>query len=72
MLCLCRATKGDGEDAAVSQVIQYEPAHRDAVNCVTNLTSDLCVSGGGDMVSKLTRFSAYVLPSDNIVQETDC
>ncbi|CDQ91183.1 unnamed protein product [Oncorhynchus mykiss] len=46
---LYRATKGDGEDAAVSQVIQYEPAHRDAVNCVTNLTSDLCVSGGGDM-----------------------
>ncbi|CAB1319280.1 unnamed protein product [Coregonus sp. 'balchen'] len=46
---LYKATKGDGEDAAVSQVVQYEPAHRDAVNCVTNLTSDLCVSGGGDM-----------------------
>ncbi|KAJ8005621.1 hypothetical protein DPEC_G00119840 [Dallia pectoralis] len=46
---LYRATKCDGDTAAASQVVQYEPAHRDAVNCVTNLTSDLCVSGGSDM-----------------------
>uniref|UniRef100_A0A8B9HEH2 WD repeat domain 31 n=1 Tax=Astyanax mexicanus TaxID=7994 RepID=A0A8B9HEH2_ASTMX len=37
--------------APVPQVVQFEPAHSDAVNCVTCLTSDLCVSGGIDQVS---------------------
>ncbi|XP_062873809.1 WD repeat-containing protein 31 [Trichomycterus rosablanca] len=36
------------ESTPLPQVVQYEPAHSDAVNCVTSLTSDLCVSGGGD------------------------
>ncbi|KAK1806939.1 hypothetical protein P4O66_005422 [Electrophorus voltai] len=38
------------ESAALTQVVQYEPAHSDAINCVTSLTSDLCVSGGSDQV----------------------
>ncbi|XP_065106117.1 WD repeat-containing protein 31 [Paramisgurnus dabryanus] len=42
-----RAKEG-AEPAPVPQVVQYEPAHTDAVNCVISLTSDLCVSGGTD------------------------
>ncbi|XP_026880973.2 WD repeat-containing protein 31 [Electrophorus electricus] len=38
------------ESSALTQVVQYEPAHSDAINCVTSLTSDLCVSGGSDQV----------------------
>ncbi|XP_060763738.1 WD repeat-containing protein 31 isoform X1 [Neoarius graeffei] len=44
---LYRAREGV-ESAPVPQVLQYEPAHADAVNCVTSLNSDLCVSGGSD------------------------
>lgn len=43
----------DAVSTPAAQVVQYEPAHSDAVNCVTPLTSDLCVSGGSDQVSKL-------------------
>lgn len=39
------------KDAPVHQVVQYEPAHTDAINCVVSLTPDLCVSGGHDQVS---------------------
>nr|XP_055054380.1 WD repeat-containing protein 31 [Misgurnus anguillicaudatus]XP_055054381.1 WD repeat-containing protein 31 [Misgurnus anguillicaudatus] len=42
-----RAKEG-AEPAPVPQVVQYEPAHTDAVNCVISLTSNLCVSGGTD------------------------
>lgn len=38
----------EGETALVPQVVQYEPAHTDAINCVVSLTSDLCASGGHD------------------------
>lgn len=41
----------EGETALVPQVVQYEPAHTDAINCVVSLTSDLCASGGHDQVS---------------------
>ncbi|XP_030647872.1 WD repeat-containing protein 31 [Chanos chanos] len=44
---LYRAREEAGS-APAQQVLQYEPAHSDAVNCVTSLTSDLCVSGGCD------------------------
>ncbi|KAB5528235.1 hypothetical protein PHYPO_G00137990 [Pangasianodon hypophthalmus] len=37
---LYRAREG-AESTPVPQVVQYEPAHSDAVNCVTSLTSDL-------------------------------
>ncbi|MCJ8746599.1 hypothetical protein PDJAM_G00143670 [Pangasius djambal] len=47
---LYRAREG-AESTPVPQVVQYEPAHSDAVNCVTSLTSDLCVSGGSDQVN---------------------
>uniref|UniRef100_A0A3B3VW93 WD repeat domain 31 n=1 Tax=Poecilia latipinna TaxID=48699 RepID=A0A3B3VW93_9TELE len=30
------------------QVLQYEPAHYGSINTVTNLSPDLCVSGGSD------------------------
>ncbi|KPP75774.1 hypothetical protein Z043_104956 [Scleropages formosus] len=44
-----RATKGEAlECGPVTQVIEYDPAHTDAINCVTTLNSDLCVSGGSD------------------------
>ncbi|XP_057687348.1 WD repeat-containing protein 31 isoform X1 [Corythoichthys intestinalis] len=33
-----------------SLVVQYEPAHRGSINTVTNLSADLCVSGGSDQV----------------------
>lgn len=46
---LDRAKEGS-EDTPVPQVVQYEPAHTDSINCVISLTSDLCVSGGKDMV----------------------
>ncbi|KAK3514909.1 hypothetical protein QTP70_035079, partial [Hemibagrus guttatus] len=49
-LYLCRAREERAEFTPISQVVQYEPAHSDAVNCVTSLTSDLCVSGGSDQV----------------------
>ncbi|XP_053530591.1 WD repeat-containing protein 31 [Ictalurus punctatus] len=42
-----RAREG-AEPTPLPQVTQYEPAHSDAVNCVTSLNSDLCVSGGSD------------------------
>ncbi|XP_063051122.1 WD repeat-containing protein 31 [Engraulis encrasicolus] len=42
-----RAGRESGEPVA-PQVVQYEPAHNDAVNCVISLTSELCVSGGND------------------------
>ncbi|KAL4646557.1 WD repeat-containing protein 31 [Arapaima gigas] len=46
---LYRATRGEAvESAPSSQVIQYDPAHTDAITCVTTLNSDLCVSGGSD------------------------
>ncbi|XP_018584277.1 WD repeat-containing protein 31 [Scleropages formosus] len=46
---LYRATKGEAlECGPVTQVIEYDPAHTDAINCVTTLNSDLCVSGGSD------------------------
>ncbi|XP_076854952.1 WD repeat-containing protein 31 [Brachyhypopomus gauderio] len=38
------------ESTPSPQVVQYEPAHSDAINCVTSLSSDLCVSGGSDQV----------------------
>ncbi|XP_042579058.1 WD repeat-containing protein 31 [Cyprinus carpio] len=44
---LYKAKEG-AELAPVHQVVQYEPAHTDAINCVVSLTSDLCVSGGHD------------------------
>lgn len=43
--------KEGADTALVPQVVQYEPAHTDAINCVVSLTSDLCVSGGHDQVS---------------------
>ncbi|TSO98504.1 WD repeat-containing protein 31 [Bagarius yarrelli] len=38
---LYRAKEG-AEPTPASHVVQYEPAHSDAVNCVTSLNSDLC------------------------------
>ncbi|XP_012686034.1 WD repeat-containing protein 31 [Clupea harengus] len=43
-----RAGRDTSDAAPASQVVQYEPAHSDAVNCVFSLTSELCVSGGSD------------------------
>ncbi|KAG9333370.1 hypothetical protein JZ751_012730 [Albula glossodonta] len=40
----------EAESVAVNQVVQYDPAHTDAINCVTTISSDLCVSGGSDQV----------------------
>lgn len=45
---LYRASRGDGDTVAGSQVIQYDLAHTGSINYVTSLTSDLCVSGGSD------------------------
>lgn len=46
-----RASQGEKADGIFdSQVVQYEPAHQGSVNTVTNLSPDLCVSGGSDQV----------------------
>lgn len=46
-----RASEGEKADAALdSQVVQYKPAHHGSVNTITNLSADLCVSGGTDQV----------------------
>ncbi|XP_056274006.1 WD repeat-containing protein 31 isoform X1 [Pseudoliparis swirei] len=46
---LYRASQGEKADATFdSQVMQHEPAHQGSINTVTNLTPDLCVSGGSD------------------------
>ncbi|XP_061673125.1 WD repeat-containing protein 31 isoform X2 [Syngnathoides biaculeatus] len=46
---LYKASEGERSDSALdSQVVQHEPAHRGSVNTVTNLSADLCVSGGTD------------------------
>ncbi|KAM9392039.1 WD repeat-containing protein 31 isoform 2-T2 [Pholidichthys leucotaenia] len=46
---LYRASQGEKADATFdSQVLQYEPAHHGSINTVTNLSPDLCVSGGSD------------------------
>ncbi|KAG7481026.1 hypothetical protein MATL_G00062340 [Megalops atlanticus] len=48
---LYRASREDGTDnVPVQQVVQYDPAHTDAINCVTTISSDLCASGGSDQV----------------------
>lgn len=49
---LCRASQGEKADSPLdSQVLQYEPAHHGSINTVTNLSPDLCVSGGSDQVN---------------------
>ncbi|KAF6729772.1 WD repeat-containing protein 31 [Oryzias melastigma] len=46
---LYRASQGEkAENSCDSQVLQYEPAHHGSINTVTNLSPDLCVSGGTD------------------------
>ncbi|KAF7200394.1 WD repeat-containing protein 31 [Nothobranchius furzeri] len=46
---LYRASQGEKADNTFdSQVLQYEPAHHGSINTVTNLSPDLCVSGGSD------------------------
>ncbi|XP_034728125.1 WD repeat-containing protein 31-like [Etheostoma cragini] len=46
-----RASQGEkAENTFDSQVVQYEPAHQGSTNTVTNLSPDLCVSGGSDQV----------------------
>uniref|UniRef100_A0A8C9YUT4 WD repeat domain 31 n=3 Tax=Sander lucioperca TaxID=283035 RepID=A0A8C9YUT4_SANLU len=46
---LYRASQGEKADNTFdSQVVQYEPAHQGSTNTVTNLSPDLCVSGGSD------------------------
>lgn len=50
---LCRASQGEKvENTFDSQVLQYEPAHYGSINTVTNLSPDLCVSGGSDQVKQ--------------------
>lgn len=52
----CRANREEGaEGLPANQVVQYDPAHTDAINCVTTLSSDLCVSGGSDQVRERER-----------------
>lgn len=47
-----RASQGEKADNTLdSQVVQYEPAHQGSINTVTNLSPDLCVSGGSDQVN---------------------
>lgn len=47
-----RASHGEKADNTFdSQVVQYEPAHQGSINTVTNLSPDLCVSGGSDQVN---------------------
>ncbi|XP_056150250.1 WD repeat-containing protein 31 [Lampris incognitus] len=44
-----RASRDEGTaHSSDSQVVQYEPAHQGSINTVTNLSLDLCVSGGTD------------------------
>ncbi|KAG5840267.1 WD repeat-containing protein 31 [Anguilla anguilla] len=46
---LYRTNREEGaESVPANQVVQYEPAHTDAINCVTTISPDLCVSGGSD------------------------
>lgn len=48
-----RASQGEKADTTFdSQVVQYEPAHQGSINTVTNLSPDLCVSGGSDQVNQ--------------------
>lgn len=55
---LCRASQGEkAENSCDSQVLQYEPAHHGSVNTVTNLSPDLCVSGGTDQVGLNPKFT---------------
>lgn len=50
---MCRASQGEKADSAFdSQAVQYEAAHHGSVNTVTNLSPDLCVSGGSDQVNE--------------------
>lgn len=50
-----RASQGEKADSTFdSQVVQHEPAHQGSINTVTNLSPDLCVSGGSDQVIKST------------------
>ncbi|KAG7265611.1 hypothetical protein CRUP_015733, partial [Coryphaenoides rupestris] len=42
--------KGAAENVNDSQILQYELAHQGSINTVTNLSPDLCVSGGSDQV----------------------
>lgn len=53
--CRLDRAKEGSETAAVPQVVEYEPAHADSINCVISLTSDLCVSGGKDEVRGIER-----------------
>lgn len=56
---LCRASQGEKPDNTFdSQVVQYEPAHQGSINTVTNLTPDLCVSGGSDQVVFIIHYHA--------------
>ncbi|KAF0033921.1 hypothetical protein F2P81_013987 [Scophthalmus maximus] len=46
---LYRAAQGEKADNTFdSHVVQYEPAHQGSISTVTNLSPDLCVSGGSD------------------------
>lgn len=47
-----RESPGEKADHFDSQVVQYEPAHQGSINTVTNLSPELCVSGGTDQVIK--------------------
>lgn len=59
---LCRASQGEKADATFdSQVMQHEPAHQGSINTVTNLTPDLCVSGGSDQVNDSMHLSVRLL-----------
>ncbi|XP_056448506.1 WD repeat-containing protein 31 [Gadus chalcogrammus] len=40
--------RGAADNSTDSQVLQYELAHQGSINTVTNLSPDLCVSGGSD------------------------
>lgn len=49
---MVRASLGEKADNTFdSQVVQYEPAHQGSINTITNLSPDLCVSGGSDQVN---------------------
>lgn len=49
---MLRASQGEKADNTFdSQVLQYEPAHQGSINTITNLSPDLCVSGGSDQVN---------------------
>lgn len=50
---LHRASQGEKADNTFdSQVVQYEPAHQGSINTITNLSPDLCASGGSDQVNQ--------------------